>query len=1155
VNITIRRVLFKFVTRLPLAVLVLACATALVRAQTVTGTISGTVTDPTGQGVAVATVTVINEGTADVRTATTEVSGDFAFPALQPGAYTVKVESKGFQTFEKRGNNLTPNERLSLGKIQLTIGSVTESVTVTAQGATVQVASAEGSALLTARQLGTLAERSRDIVNLLRTVPGVQTSAGVESFGAEWSGVNTPNAGGLARSANNVTVDGATGADLGSLGQLYVTYVSFDAISEVKILMNNYQAEYGRGGGLIMNVVTKGGTKDYHGTAYWYKRHEMFNAQNFFNNRNNLPKPKYRYVTEGVAVGGPLSIPKVFNTQREKLFFYYSLEANPAWFPRDMQQVNMPTALERAGDFSQSLDTNRALIVVKDPLAGLQQFPGNIIPATRVNKSGQALLKMLPLPNQLDWNLTKGNYNYQFQESLQMKKLQNLFRIDYRLGDKDSLYFRGTVWQQSTAGYNGAGSMPAWGLFKNELDFPNKNAVLGYTRIVNASIVNELNLGVRRGHLNIPFPEASELAKTQRGPVGFTAGQLHPEINPGGIIPLPSFGGVTSGPSFSNYFWYRFPAARVDSVYTISDGLSITRGPHAFKVGFYWEKDLLQGVPGTGICWMGCLSFGRDTNNPFDANYAYANAFLGNFASYQEPTAKVQPIGRSFNVDWYVQDSWRVARRLTLELGLRVAHWTPYRQPDGMLSAFALERYNRSNKPVFYQPALVGGKRLALNPVTGQTGPQVLIGAFAAGDPANGMVTAKDATYPNDFFENPGELLQPRFGLAWDVFGNGKTAVRLGAAIMHQMMRSEPVANQPPIAYSPTIYYGNLDTFLGAPGAIFPSGVSGWDKHTKSPQVYNLTAGIQHSVGFGTVAEAKYVGTFGRNLQASLAMNTVPYGAQFLPQNIDPTTNTALPDNFFRPLPGFSSVSYTAGMGSSNYHAFQLIANRRFAGGVDFSASWNWSKTMDWGSPPTYRGWRAYNYGKPGQDQTHQLILTYTYDLPSLSRVWENTFTRYALDHWQVSGITTLASGTPSGVSFSTTDSVNLLGGGDGGRIIVTGKAALSHADRDFLRWFNTSVFARPAKGDLGNAPKDVFRGPGFNSWDITLFKNFPIKSERRILTFRWEMYNAFNHTQYSGLNTSARFDPAGAQTNALFGTVTSARAARVMQASLRFKF
>ncbi len=242
-------------------------------------------------------------------------------------------------------------------------------------------------------------------------------------------------------------------------------------------------------------------------------------------------------------------------------------------------------------------------------------------------------------------------------------------------------------------------------------------------------------------------------------------------------------------------------------------------------------------------------------------------------------------------------------------------------------------------------------------------------------------------------------------------------------------------------------------------------------------------------------------------------------------------------------------------MSSSNYHSFQAMANRRFAGGFDFSASWVWSKTMDWGSPPSWRGWRAYNYGKPGQDQTHQLILTYTYDLPKVSRVWENVFTHYALDSWQVSGITTIASGNPSGVSFSTVDGANLLGGGDGGRIIVTDKAQLPHGERTLARWFDTSVFARPAKGDLGNAPKDVFRGPGFNSWDITVFKNFPIKNERNVLTFRWEMYNAFNHTQFSGVNTSARFDAAGAQTNSLFGQVTSARAARVMQASLRFRF
>ncbi len=167
----------------------------------------------------------------------------------------------------------------------------------------------------------------------------------------------------------------------------------------------------------------------------------------------------------------------------------------------------------------------------------------------------------------------------------------------------------------------------AWGLFQNDLNFPNKNAVLGYTRILSPSMVNELSLGARRGHLNIPLPEdASELAKTQRKSIGFTAGQLYPQNNPNDIIPLPSFSGVSNAPSFNNYFWYRFPAARIDSVYTISDGLTIMRGPHAFKVGFYWEKDLLQGVPGTGIPWMGSIAFGRDTNNPFDSNYAYSNA-------------------------------------------------------------------------------------------------------------------------------------------------------------------------------------------------------------------------------------------------------------------------------------------------------------------------------------------------------------------------------------------------------------------------------------------------------------------------------------------------------------------------------------------------
>jgi hypothetical protein len=202
-----------------------------------------------------------------------------------------------------------------------------------------------------------------------------------------------------------------------------------------------------------------------------------------------------------------------------------------------------------------------------------------------------------------------------------------------------------------------------------------------------------------------------------------------------------------------------------------------------------------------------------------------------------------------------------------------------------------------------------------------------------------------------------------------------------------------------------------------------------------------------------------------------------------------------------------------------------------------------------------YRPLRAWSYGKAGSDQTHNLVLNYTWDLPKASRLAPNRVVRFAMDNWQVSGITAFVSGQPSGVGFSTTDGADLNGGGDGTRIIVTGRAQLPHGERTLLRWFDPTVFARPQRGDPGNAPRDVFRGPGHNNWDLSITKNFPVFSEDRQFQFRTEFYNAFNHTQFSGLDSTARFDPQGAQVNARFGQVISARSPRVVQLSLRFTF
>ena len=269
----------------------------------------------------------------------------------------------------------------------------------------------------------------------------------------------------------------------------------------------------------------------------------------------------------------------------------------------------------------------------------------------------------------------------------------------------------------------------------------------------------------------------------------------------------------------------------------------------------------------------------------------------------------------------------------------------------------------------------------------------------------------------------------------------------------------------------------------------------------------------------------------GRHLQWSQNINAIPYGARFLPRNADPVT-PALPlnDNFFRPFPGYQNVTYNSNNGTSNYNALQVTANRRFAHSFQFGLAYTWSKSMtyvdsDSSGVAVYRPVRIWNYGKAGFDQTHVLVINYTWDLPKASRALPGSVTRWVLDDWRLSGVTSFASGTPLGIALSTVDGADITGGGDGVRVNVLGKAQLAHGDRAQTRWFNPTVFGRPVKGDPGNAPKDVFRGPGVSNWNATLFKIIPLGKETRTLQLRWEAYNAFNHTQFLGVDNGARFD------------------------------
>jgi hypothetical protein len=1150
---------------------------SLALAQSVSGSVSGTVVDQTRQTLPRATVTLVNELTGDLRTTETNETGAFVFAAVQPATYTVRIELGGFSPYERRSTVVPANEQLSIGTVQLNIGSFAETVTATSQGSIVQTLSSDRSALITSNQIENVADRGRDVVSLLRVLPGVAYQTPTDSPGGNF-GSTTPNINGNRATWNTMTVDGVVGNDLGS-PQVFSSSINFDAIGEVQVELNNYRAEYGRNGGPVVNIVTKSGSKLYKGSAYWYKRNEKLNANDFFNNKNGVAKPIYRFDTVGATLGGPVPVPGV-KSSRDKLFFFYSFDGLKSLNPRPLQQVTTPTALERAGDFSQSLDVSGRLIVIRDPVTGLP-FPGNAIPTSRINRSGQALLGVFPLPNSLDRSITRGNYNYNFQESLDVPKRQNVARFDFHPSARDAFYARVSTWYGDNQGYNVAAGGAAWGLVKLHYLFTDDSGLFNYTRVVSNSIVNEASVSIRHSTENGPPLGDADLAGITKAHAGFTLGQLVPSINPLGIIPQARFTGVTGAAAIT--YDGRTPLTGDDKLYTFNDTLTMVRGAHTYKAGMYAEH--VRNEEGPTATFAGSYDFSStDANNPGNTGYAYANALLGNFTNYTESSTRPGGGGLANVLEWFAQDTWRTTPKLTFDYGMRLAWYTHYRHETGGAAAFSLERYDAAQAPRLYYPALVNGVRQGRDLVTGAVVPAVLIGAQVpgTGNLNNGLVLATDSSYPAGFKEQPPLLPEPRVGFAYDVNGNGKTAVRGSVGMFHNTRLSGNVnwqaTRNPPLQFNPQIFYGSMDTLLQSTGFNFPSDVQGFEKATHTPTLYSYSLGVQHDIGWGTVVDAAYVGSQSRNMLQTRNLNIVPYGAHFQAANQDPTrSGVALADNFFRPYPGFANVWFFENSGKADYNALQVQANRRFSKGLQFGVAYTLSRSRDLTSNnetgtganmqiATYQDPGQWNYGLSTYDQTHVAVINYTWDLPRASARWNNALTRGLLDNWQISGLTTLASGSPVNVTFTTVDSADITGGGDTARAtgvtagngvpVLTGNPTLPASQRGLLQWFNTSAFGRPARGDAGNSPKDIIRGPGVNNSDVTLFKNIPLGSAGlRKLQLRWEIYNVFNHTQFSTVDAVARFDAAGNQVNTRFGQVITTRTPRVMQVALRVVF
>ena len=1136
-------------------------ALAPLSAQTTTGTIAGTVVDPSNNVVPAAKVSITNESTGDVRRAETTAVGDFNFPSVLPATYTVQVEMTGFQTYRSTGNVLTPNGRLSLGELHLVVGSVAETVEVAAQAAQVATQSGENSALITRDQFSMIPTKGRDLTNMLRLLPGIQMTGDQEAFGgATGFGATIGAVQGTRSAQQNLTVDGIVANDLGAPAGLS-GQLNMDAVQEVKVLLSNYQAEYGRNPGANISMTTRSGTKEYHGSAYYYFRNEDLNANDFFRNRSTDPRVNskaalYRFNTMGVTLGGPVpEIPKI-NPGRDKLFFFYSFDNTVNRVPdTNFQRFFMPTAAERAGDFSQSSAKP------KDPTTG-QPFTGNQIPLNRFS-SMAPLLNLYPLPNAPNLG-SLGNYEY-----LRVQKIpnfQHVFRIDHRLTSKDSLYVRGALWRKDTYGPGGTvgyGTTANWPFLESHYQYSDDSIAVNYTHLWTPTIISEFTAGARHStELETKDDFDAVAKKGSRKGLGLNLGYVFPgpSDNIFDLIPNITYvGGVTAAPTVG--FGTRFGLAGYDTGFTFTHATTFVLSQHTVKVGFYWNRALDMEARSGNV--NGAFNFGVSATNPLDSGNAFANQLLGNFLTYTEASTRRPYLIFRHIAEWYGQDTWKVSRKLTLDYGLRLSHSPWFYQKNRNASLLETQSYSRSNAPRQYVPGLSGGVRVGVDPVTGQTVSAALISAFVpgTGNITNGMVLQTDPGVPLGFLDSPGILVMPRFGFAYDPFGNGKTAIRGGAGIFYQteddgFFTGLQQTSNPPYVYTAQAANSNVSQLTPGSGSIFPANVFGYDLKTSRPVTYNFSLGVQRDIGRGTILDVKYVGSLSRHLAGRRDINTLPFGARFQLQNIDPTTGRALLDNLIRPYPGYGSITAIERNISSNYNSMQATLNRRFTKGFQYGIAYTYAKSMDYGSDERVGGTPKYLdirrvYGKSSFDQTHILVANWQYDIPSsTSKNIVGAVTR----GWAISGVASFSSGTPSAIGLIFLDGTDLLGGGDAGRVNLSCNPNLGHFDKTSAKFFDTSCVSIPSKGDIGNAPKDAVRGPGRSNLDTTLFRNFNIGSEKRVLTFRWEVYNTFNHTQFNAIDTNATVI-AGKNTSTTFGSATGAWAARQMQFSLRFTF
>lgn len=1135
--------------------LMLLASPLAVRAQELTATLAGSVTDSSGAVIPGATLIITQNGVnAEGRTVQTNAAGFYIVTNLSAGTYGVKVSATGFENYVAKNVVLNVAEKHTLN-VQLKAGSVTTTVTVEDNPVSVDTQSSAQAGTISGVQVRELELSSRNFEQLVTLQPGV-----VNGLGDEASAGNTAlNINGARATANNWTVDGADINDSGSNGTV-INVPSVDAIQEFTLQRGSYDAGYGRSGGGQILVATKSGTSSFHGTAYEFVRNTALDANEWFNKRSQFvnDEPNKNAVNHhnvyGFTIGGPFYIPNAYNTDKKKTFFFWSEEWHKLSTPGS---DSMPAAstFNLSGGFTIAHTTDASGNTVPATLPS--DFPVDCVSGWTVNSSGDGSGTILPacyssnskvyLANVFDKYPANSGSNYFFSYSQKNNFRDDIVRVDHYFNEKVHFFARGMndiMPVNYPEGLWAGSNYP--GLVNTLVDSPGKNVVGNLTWSISPKVVNEVEFVWSQGTYNSTI-QSGQFATSSTINSALTNNWAY--TDPYGRVPSVSITGVT-GFSPGSAPWKERNLDR-----TYFDNLALTLGKHTVRVGFQIQQML--------------KSENATYGDPSFSFASWGDFLLGNVETYSQVSRDIVPDLHYINSEAYIQDDWRISKRLILNLGLR---WSRFPSPTDVKNTLT------NFDPLLYSSLLAP----AINPTSGNfiSGQSVGGMELIPATYSNGLIFPRGAAcsaaqaiaplvqcspYGNYVNPNNNANFGPRFGFAYDLDGHNTTSVRGGFGIFYDRVLNgiweQNAFGDPPLAQSSTVNNGTFDAVLGGKAAVSygPNGLTASGTPTfRAPNYANYNLSVQRQLLPTTTLEVAYVGNIARHLLGDVPMNQ-PTVAARLAANGSLTPYTATKSvNYIRPYQGYAGITSREPVFTNNYNSLQVTLNHRSPKGLTVGIAYTYSKDLttnsnDRGSAAT----NAYNlrmdYGPSSTNTPQIFVANYIYDLPFYKT--QQGLTGKLLGGWEVSGITQMVSGASFGLSqprdpWDPTASNVGIGLGASRPDQIASVSKLKKIDQ----WFSVDSFQQ-AVGHFGSEGSNSLYGPGYQDWDLAAIKNLKF-AERYNFQLRGEFFNAFNHESFSSVDTS--MGDARATSNGItsgFGTVTGGHSPRRIQIAAKFSF